>query len=181
MTAPPRPMFRAGSPPSIPAAPSEVLEARAVRFTGNVVLFADVSEFQRNIADAAYLKWSKAIVIRAMYGTRVDEAWYAGVRRADLHAGGARWLAIYQYIRADQDAAAQGRALAALVGKLQPGEQIIGDLEEGSGNQQARWVAWVKSSRRPHASRSTRLTARVFDTSIMCGQELPGQRRPFQG
>ena len=107
------------------------------------VFLADCSEFQPDIADAAYLAWSKAIVIRAMYGDAHDDnAWYGGARREVLHAGGVRWLGIYQYIVPDQDAAAQARALVNLLGPLRPGELPIGDLEAGGAGQAARWAAW---------------------------------------
>jgi putative peptidoglycan binding protein/glycosyl hydrolase family 25 len=109
------------------------------------VLLADISEFQPDLADAAYLAWSKAIVIRAMYGDAHDDgAWYGGARRADLHAGGAAFLGIYQYVVATQDAATQARALATLLGQMEPGEKIIADMEEGAGPQLARWQAWAQ-------------------------------------
>src|SRR4249920_2362954 len=82
---------------------------------GSVVLLADVSEFQHDIADATYLRWSKAIVIRALYGTRVDKAWFGGGRRDALHAGGVKFLGIYAYITS-QDVTAQARALISLLG-----------------------------------------------------------------
>jgi hypothetical protein len=132
-------MFRAGGTDGM----SVAIPARAARFSGNVVLLSDISEFQPDVADATYLRWSKAIVTRAMYGTRTDAAWYGGQRRADLHAGGARFYGIYQYVRSDEDAGAQARALADLLGGMRPGERIIGDIEEGSGSQQARWVEWA--------------------------------------
>jgi GH25 family lysozyme M1 (1,4-beta-N-acetylmuramidase) len=107
------------------------------------VFVADCSEFQPDIADAAYLKWSKAIVIRALYGAdHVDDAWYDGARRADIHAGGALFVGLYQFIVPDQDAAAQARALVDLLGPLRPGELPIGDLETGGAGQLARWDAW---------------------------------------
>jgi Putative peptidoglycan binding domain/Glycosyl hydrolases family 25 len=133
--------FRAGraeQPPGMAphfATPSAVI--------GNVVLLADCSEFQPDIADAIYLRWSQAIVIRALYGTRVDKAWYGGARRGALHAGGARFIGIYAYITA-QDITAQAKALISLLGKLRPGEKLIADLEEGPGSQQARWQTWAK-------------------------------------
>ena len=94
--------------------------------------------------DATYLRWSKAIVIRALYGTRVDRAWYGGARRDALHAGGARFVGIYAYITG-QDITAQAKAMISLLGKLRPGEKVIADIEEGPGNQQARWVTWAKA------------------------------------
>jgi GH25 family lysozyme M1 (1,4-beta-N-acetylmuramidase) len=111
--------------------------------TGEVVLLADVSEFQPEVTDQLYLAWSKAIVIRAAYGTRTDKAWYGGDRRNQLHNGGVRFLGIYQYITASEDPAAQARALAALLGTLRHGEKVIADIEEGAGSQQARWVTWA--------------------------------------
>lgn len=111
---------------------------------GTVTLLADVSEFQPDIADQAYLSWSKAIVIRGLYGTRVDKAWYGGARRDALHAGGARFIGIYAYITG-QDIVAQAKALISLLGRLRPGEKIIADIEEGAGDQQARWVTWAKT------------------------------------
>ena len=107
------------------------------------VHLADISEFQPDIADATYLAWSKAIIIRAMYGDAHDDgAWYGGVRRDALHAGGAQFLGIYQYLVASQDAATQARALVSLLGPLRPGEIPICDLEEGNGDQAGRWEAW---------------------------------------
>jgi hypothetical protein len=83
--------FRAGRTkgPSIGAVDLEALTA------GPQVMCADISEFQPSIADATYLAWSKAIVIRALYGDAHDDgAWYGGARRAALHAGGAQFLGI---------------------------------------------------------------------------------------
>jgi hypothetical protein len=117
----------------------------AFQTAGPSVLLADVSEFQPDIADAAYLAWSKAIVIRAAYGTRTDAAWFGGQRRSLLLSGGARFLGIYQYLTAGQDAAAQARALVSILGgKLNKGEVVIADLEEGSGDQAGRLAAWSR-------------------------------------
>jgi hypothetical protein len=131
-------MFRAGTVPG-EAAP-ELAPAAAV--TG--VLCADISEFQPDLHDAAYLAWSRAVVVRAMYGdTHDDGAWYGGARRDALHAGGALFTGIYQYLVAGQDAAAQAHALVNLVGHLRQGEKLICDLEEGpAGEQSARWRQW---------------------------------------
>lgn len=129
-------VFRAGRVP-VPQS------GRLAMPTGPAVLLADVSEFQPQIADPLYLAWSKAIIIRAAYGDQHDDrAWYGGARRDALHAVGVRFLGIYQYIVASQDPVAQAHALIRLVGKLRPGEKIIGDWEEGSGNQRARRDAW---------------------------------------
>jgi GH25 family lysozyme M1 (1,4-beta-N-acetylmuramidase) len=141
--------FRAGrageTPPLAAAAAHLAAPAAASAASGQVVLLADVSEFQPDIADATYLRWSKAIVIRALYGTRTDKAWFGGARRDALHAGGARFIGIYAYIRGDQDITAQAKALISLLGHLRPGEKLIADIEEGPGSQQARWVTWAKA------------------------------------
>jgi GH25 family lysozyme M1 (1,4-beta-N-acetylmuramidase) len=142
--------FRAGrteaespEPGSVPAGlrRTKVLEEHTA---GSAVLLADVSEFQPDVSDKAYLAWSKAIVIRAAYGaSHVDRAWYGGQRRALLLEGGARFLGIYQYLVAGQDAGAQARALVSILGgRLNPGEVVICDLEEGSGSQRGRLAAW---------------------------------------
>ena len=104
-----------------------------ITFSGTHTLLADISEWDPDIADAAYLQWSKAIVIRAAYGdTHDDKAWYGGQRRALLHSGGAQFIGIYQYLVAGQDGGAQARALHAIAGNLQPGEVLIADFEEGT-------------------------------------------------
>ena len=127
-------MFRAGSMPGVPA------PAFAPAALTPQVLLADISEFQPQIADAAYLAWSKAVVIRAMYGDQHDDkAWYGGQRRDLLHAGGARFVGIYIYLVAGQPGAAQADALHSLVGALRPGEVIIADFEEGD---RARLTEW---------------------------------------
>jgi hypothetical protein len=135
-------MFRAGHEDGggAPAVSPDCIEAAA---TGPRVLLADISVWQPNIADAAYLKWSKAIIFRAMYGTQVDRAWYGGGRRDALHAGGAMFVGAYQYLVAGQDAAEQAHALVRLVGNLRPGEKLICDIEEGPASAQAaRWRRW---------------------------------------
>lgn len=105
-----------------------------------VTLMADASEFQPQIADAVYLAWSRAIAIRALYGAAHDDlAWYGGQRRAQLHAGGARFLAVYQYLVAGQSGAAQAQAFHNLVGAIQPGEVFVADFEEGARQALTDW------------------------------------------
>ena len=138
-------MFRAGrSPSESPAKQHLTAERFASReAAGQNVLLADVSEFQPNINDAAYLAWSPAIVIRAAYGAQhTDRAWFGGQRRELLHQGGARFIGIYQYIVAGQDPARQAAALVSLTGQLQPGEKLIADIEEGSGSLASTWRIW---------------------------------------
>jgi len=128
--------FRAGTRPGSSAA----IPATTPEASGPRTYLADISEFQPDIADAAYLAWSKAIVFRAMYGSAHDDAaWYGGSRRAALHAGGARFIGIYMYLAAGQDGAAQARAFHQLVGAIQPGEVFIADFEEGSHGLLTAW------------------------------------------
>jgi GH25 family lysozyme M1 (1,4-beta-N-acetylmuramidase) len=146
MTAPDPVPFRAGRIDGAePDAVVTPLAAHAAAAVPGVVLMADVSEFQPDVVDATYLRWSKAIVIRALYGTRVDRAWFGGARRDALHAGGAKFIGIYAYIRGDQDITAQAKALVSLLGSLRKGEKVIADIEEGTGSQQGRWVTWAKA------------------------------------
>jgi hypothetical protein len=129
-------MFRAG------AARGEA-SARAAAMLPQGILLGDISEFQPDLHDAAYLAWSRAMVIRALYGTTVDRAWYQGGRRDALHAGGAVFVGIYAYLSAWQDAAVQARALVNLAGPLRSGEKLICDIEEGPpGEQAGRWRQW---------------------------------------
>jgi hypothetical protein len=139
MTAPRSTPFRAGG--------TETPMGPKTRFTaaqaGPAVLLADVSEFQPDLADAVYLDWSKAVVIRAAYGaSHDDKAWYGGQRRQLLHAGGAQFVGIYQYLVAGQNPAAQAQALNDLVGDLRPGEVLIPDFEEG---QHAMLTGWYNA------------------------------------
>ena len=77
-------MFRAGGQPSADAG-----KAAALSGSGARTLLADISEWQPDLNDAAYLKWSRALVIRAAYGdAHDDQAWYGGARRAAFWAGG---------------------------------------------------------------------------------------------
>lgn len=129
--------FRAGADAGLPL---ESLAAPA--FTGAYTLLADISEFQPQIADAAYLAWSKAIVIRCAYGDAHDDrAWYGGARRDALHKGGARFVGIYQYLIAGHSGAAQADAMARIVGAIRPGEVLIADFEEGAQPMLADWRA----------------------------------------
>jgi GH25 family lysozyme M1 (1,4-beta-N-acetylmuramidase) len=108
--------------------------------TGPVVYLADCSEFQPDINDPVYLRWSKAIIIRAAYGDQhVDHAWYGGARRADLHAAGIEFLGIYQYLVSSQSGASQAQAFHSLVGAIQPGEVFVADFEEGDHQMLTAW------------------------------------------
>ena len=104
------------------------------------VYLADVSEFQPDIDDAAYVKWSHGIMIRALYGdAHVDGAWFGGARRADLHAAGIRFLGIYQYLVSGQSGTAQAQAFHKLVGPIRNGEVFVADFEEGPKSMLTAW------------------------------------------
>lgn len=135
--------FRAGRGPAEQPAPDRELASHPALILPGVILAADCSEFQRNI-DAAYLKWSRAIIIRAAYGDAHDDrAWYGGDRRKFLHDNGVKYLGFYQYLVAGQDITAQARAFCRLIGTMRPGEDLYADIEEGSGNLQQAWRTWA--------------------------------------
>jgi hypothetical protein len=131
---PERQPFRAGLlPGESPDSSVTAVAHLAFRASGSRVLACDFSEFQSNVA-AAYLKFSQAVIFRAMYGTRVDKAWFGGARRAFFHDNGAKFVGIYQYVTAFEDPVKQATALVNLIGTLRPGEKVYADIEEGSGN-----------------------------------------------
>lgn len=130
-------MFRAGVTQAVAGA--AVTPGFADAAPDPRTLLCDISAWQPDIADAAYLAWSKAVVIRALYGTAVDGAWYGGARRANLHAGGARFVGIYQYLTAGQPGAAQAQAFRDLAGPIQAGEVLIADFEEGARSTLTDW------------------------------------------
>ena len=105
------------------------------------LLLPDVSEFQPH-TDMHGVKAANggAAVIRACYGTSHPDAVFAKLRAT---ASGFPFLGIYMYLTAAQDAATQAHAFVRLVGKLNPHEVPILDLEEGIGNQSARATAWL--------------------------------------
>jgi GH25 family lysozyme M1 (1,4-beta-N-acetylmuramidase) len=141
-------MFRAGGGPEETPQPVELLMHPAMTFSAAApkVLLADVSEFQPDVDDPVYLRWSEAVIFRAMYGrSHVDHAWYGGDRRAQFHQGGARFVGIYQYVVAGQDPIAQAAAMIELVGPLRKGEVIIGDFEEGSGDMATTRRLWAST------------------------------------
>jgi len=137
-------MFRAGGGPGEEPLPAPAAARAATRApAAPKVLLADISEFQADINDSTYLLWSGAVIIRAAYGAQHDDhAWFGGQRRDLLHQGGAKFVGIYQYIVASQDPARQAAALVNLVGALRPGEKLIADIEEGTGNLRDTWRIW---------------------------------------
>lgn len=137
-------MFRAGAAPAEQPPPPRALAAHPAAILPGMTLLADISEFQPDVNDAMYLAWSKAVIIRAAYGARHDDrAWSGGRRRDLLHAGGVRWLGIYQYVVAGQDVAAQAREFCRLIGRPRPGEYYFADIEEGAGDLRHAWNTWT--------------------------------------
>jgi Glycosyl hydrolases family 25 len=106
-----------------------------------MLLLPDLSEYQ----PAASMPGIKAAnggaaIIRACYGTSHFDAAFHRLRAA---ASDFPFLGLYMYVTAGQDIAAQARAFTAIVGELAPHEVPILDLEEGTGNQEARANAWL--------------------------------------
>ena len=93
----------------------------------------DVSEFQDRVDFAAV---GPAVILRAHNGYRADHTFAA--RRADAHTHGLRAVGLYCYLVKDRDAAVQAHEAAAVIGRLQPGEMVWVDVEEGSGDQSSR-------------------------------------------
>lgn len=103
--------------------------------------FADVSEFQ-TVDWAAYGPAHQAVIVRAHNGWRADHKWIANLAGARKYCA---WRGFYQYLPASVDPATAARAFRATVGNVLPGEVLILDLEEGSGDQRARRRAWYEA------------------------------------
>jgi Glycosyl hydrolases family 25 len=110
------------------------------------VKLPDVSEFQigSSAPNWAGIKSQNggAAIIRVGYGhAHLDEMLVPNRAALSSHAFGFRGL--YQYLVASQDAASQARAFINWIGPaLKEGEIPMLDLEEGSGNQEARANQW---------------------------------------
>jgi hypothetical protein len=105
------------------------------------MIFPDLSEYQATADITGIRKQTSAIILRVAYGANHPDEVFAKFR-SEAHAAGYVFVGLYQYLVASQDVASQAMAFCKLVGKLQPGEIPILDLEEGSGNQLARADAW---------------------------------------
>jgi GH25 family lysozyme M1 (1,4-beta-N-acetylmuramidase) len=101
-----------------------------------VIHIADISEFQPTVD---FAQVGPAVIVRAHNGRRPDRVFTAHRDGARAHC---QVRGFYGYVVKDRDAATQGREMAALVGRLQPGEFIACDLEEGDGDQTPRAEAW---------------------------------------
>ena len=106
------------------------------------LLLPDFSEFQPD-ADLAGVKKLNggAVILRAAYGQFHPDKTFAK-HRAQAASLGYSFCGLYQYLVAGQGAVAQAQAFVEIVGKLGPHEVAILDLEEGTGNQANRAMAW---------------------------------------
>jgi hypothetical protein len=109
------------------------------------MIFPDISEFQKTADIQGIRKQTPAIIMRVAYGAEHPDQVFSRYR-AEAHAVGFTFVGLYQYLVAGQDVESQALTFCKLIGKLQPGEIPILDLEEGSGDQSARadqWFAFV--------------------------------------
>lgn len=128
----------------------------------------DLSEFQDTVD---FTQVGPAVIVRAHNGRRADHLFTQHRDGARAHCRVRGW---YGYVVADRDAAQQGREMAALIGKLQSGEFIACDLEEGSGNQTARADAWCAE-----VDKACGGTAWVYSGAAFRTDHLAGEARRF--
>jgi GH25 family lysozyme M1 (1,4-beta-N-acetylmuramidase) len=102
---------------------------------------ADVSEHQGSVDWRAYAAHTPAAIARAHNGFRPDHAFpaFLTAMRAHLAVRG-----FYGYVIAGRDPVEQAHEFAAAVGRLQPEEFAVCDLEEGDGDQSRRAEAWCR-------------------------------------
>jgi hypothetical protein len=107
---------------------------------------ADVAEFQQIINWTAYGASNPAAIVRVHNSNRADyfaQANILGSRRT------CRWRGFYQYLNAGADPTAAAHALQATLGPTLPGEVMIVDIEEGTGDQTGRRAAWMAALQDP--------------------------------
>lgn len=139
-------MFRAGGGPEEAPQPVTLETHISMAAVTPTVKLADVSEFQPNVDDPVYLRWSQAVIFRALYGAQhIDHAWFGGDRRKQFHDNGAQFVGIYQYVVASQPVLQQAAAMVELLGSLQHGEVVIADIEEGSGDLAETWHIYAST------------------------------------
>lgn len=110
----------------------------------------DISEFQPGADMAGIAKKNGGLVIiRAGYSTSHHDLSF-DKHRANAHKAGMKAIGIYHYVvPSAHSATAHAQAFCSWVGKRQPGEFFILDLEEGSGNLAtwaATWTAYVRKN-----------------------------------
>ena len=103
---------------------------------------ADVSEYQ-SVDWAAYGRAYPAVIVRLHSGYRADLKASANLAGARANVRLRGW---YQYVVKGRDAIEQAKEFTAMLvqaGGLHPGEWVIGDFEEGTGDQSPRAQAWL--------------------------------------
>jgi hypothetical protein len=110
------------------------------------VTIADVAEFQQTINWAAYGAVNPAAIVRVHNSNRADYYAAANIAGARAHC---RWRGFYQYLTAGADPSTAAHAMQATLGPTLPGEVMIVDIEEGSGDQTGRRAAWLAALQDP--------------------------------
>ena len=112
------------------------------------LVLPDCSEFQvgASAPDWAGIKAKNggAGIIRVGYGNAKLDGMFVH-NYATMKANKFRFIGLYQYLRASQDAASQATAFCNWIGPpsaVYPGTVFILDLEEGTGDQSGRALAW---------------------------------------
>jgi GH25 family lysozyme M1 (1,4-beta-N-acetylmuramidase) len=98
----------------------------------------DISEYQANVD---FAKIGPAVILRAYNGRRADRTFAARQPLARAHQ---KARGFYIYLVKDRDAATQATEAAGVIGKLEHGEAIFVDIEEGDGDQAPRFAAAYK-------------------------------------
>jgi len=107
---------------------------------------ADVSEFQLVIDWVAYGAQNPAAIVRVHNSNRPDNRAQPNIRGARAHCA---WRGWYQYLTAGADPVKAAHDFQATLGPTLPGEVMILDLEEGTGDQSARRAAWINALQDP--------------------------------
>lgn len=111
-----------------------------------VLKLADVSEFQGDVDWKTYGLACPAAIARVHNGWRMDYKWPRNVLGMRTFT---QWRGYYQYLPATVDPATAAHAFQATTGPLLPGEVAILDLEEGTGDQRGRRLAWLNALQDP--------------------------------
>jgi GH25 family lysozyme M1 (1,4-beta-N-acetylmuramidase) len=99
----------------------------------------DLSKWQRKV-DLSQV--GPAVILRAYTGSSPDPTFRERQAAARIHQ---KVRGFYAFLIPDRDATAQARDAAAAIGRLQPGEFIVCDLEQGEGDQSSRAEAFCST------------------------------------
>jgi Glycosyl hydrolases family 25 len=124
---------------------------------------ADVSEFQLVVDWVAYGAQNPAAIVRVHNSNRPDNRAQPNIRGARAHCA---WRGWYQYLTASADPVKAAHDMQATLGPTLPGEVMILDLEEGSGDQSGRRAAWINALQDP--------VEWVYSGVYFARQHLPG-------